>query len=93
MKICEFETCDRSGKTLRGLCPMHYKRLMRGTLGRPEGAPRYRTPRTNVGKSLEWPFEFEKRGDTWFRRPTGSDEPWELVPGFKTAGSTGGADG
>lgn len=77
MKLCTFEGCDGKLKA-RGLCKKHYNRLMRGTLDN----PRYSAPRPGVGERTKYPFEFVKRGKVWYRRPVGSDDQWELVPGF-----------
>lgn len=77
MRLCTFDSCDRKHKA-KGLCYMHYQRMVCGTLD----SPRYQASRPAPGQPTEWPFEFEKRGEDWFRRPSGSDEPWDPVPGF-----------
>ena len=73
-KTCGRPSCGRRHKA-KGLCSKHYKRLLSGTLD----TPRYSKPRPPVGVPLEWPFEFEKIGGVWHRRPTGSDESWVEV--------------
>lgn len=84
MKECSVDGCHRKMHA-RGLCHSHYEKDRRGMLGRPADAPRYRFPRTNVGKAQEWPYEVEKFDGVWHRRPTGSTAPWAPVPGFLVA--------
>jgi hypothetical protein len=75
---CTAEGCDRPGRFGHGLCDKHYRRWQRGTLDK----PRYSRDRGSVGMNTQWPFEFEKIDGVWYRRPTGSEGRWELVPGF-----------
>jgi hypothetical protein len=78
LHACTIEGCGNGGRITRGMCMTHYKRWKRGTLEK----PRYSRLRGSVGMSTEWPYEFTKHQGTWYRRPTDSTEPWEIVPGF-----------
>lgn len=59
----------------RGMCSKHYKRWKRGTLDK----PRYARERGAVGMNTVFPFEVAKIDGDWYRRPTGSDDDWQLV--------------
>lgn len=73
MKTCTIDGCGWKHKA-KGLCKKHYHQHQRGTLD----TPRYSVPRPLPrGRSqTEWPYEFIKLGDDWFRRPTGSQDGW-----------------
>ena len=74
MKNCAIEGCGWKHKA-KGLCKRHYSQRQRGTLE----TPRYSKPRPTVGMSTEWPYDFTKMGDDWFRRPTNSQDDWQPV--------------
>ena len=74
-KSCRINDDCSPGRIVRDLCPKHYRRWKRGTLGR----PRYWRPRGAVGMTTEWPFEVKQIDGEWHRRPTGSCEPWAPV--------------
>lgn len=72
---CKVEGCPDTGKTVRGMCGMHYRRWKRGNLDK----TRYARKKGSGGMNIHFPFEVRKINGLWHRRPTDSKEPWALV--------------